>query len=59
LEIDATYENGVLNPDLPLPLNDRQRVKVTVHEEISRIRGSYGMMGWTGDPETPRKIAEG
>ncbi len=58
LEIDATYENGVLKPDLPLPLNDRQRVKVTVHEGTSRIRRSYGMMGWTGDPEILRKIAE-
>ena len=58
LEIDATYENGVLKPDLPLPLKDRQRVKVTVHEEMSRIRRSYGMMGWTGDPQILRKIAE-
>ena len=58
LEVDAIYENGVLKPDLPLPLKDHQRVKVTVREETSRIRRSYGMMGWTGDPEILRKIAE-
>jgi predicted DNA-binding antitoxin AbrB/MazE fold protein len=58
LEIDATYENGVLKPDAALPLQERQRVKVTVHEETSRIRRSYGLMGWTGDPEILRKIAE-
>jgi predicted DNA-binding antitoxin AbrB/MazE fold protein len=58
LEIEATYENGVLTPDRALPLQERQRVKVTVHEETSRIRRSYGMMGWTGDPEILRRIAE-
>jgi len=58
LEVNATYDNGVLKPDLPLPLKDRQRVKLTVYEETSRIRRSYGMMGWTGDPEILRKIAE-
>jgi predicted DNA-binding antitoxin AbrB/MazE fold protein len=58
LEIDATYENGVLKPDLPLPLKDRQRVKVTVREETSRVQRSYGMIGWTGDPEILRKIAD-
>jgi predicted DNA-binding antitoxin AbrB/MazE fold protein len=58
LEVQATYENGVLKPDEPLPLEERQRVKVTVHEETSRIRRSYGLIGWTGDPEILRKMAE-
>jgi predicted DNA-binding antitoxin AbrB/MazE fold protein len=58
LEIEAMYENGVLKPDVPLPLEERQRVKVTVHEATSRIRRSYGLMGWTGDPEVVRRIAE-
>jgi predicted DNA-binding antitoxin AbrB/MazE fold protein len=58
LEVGATYENGVLRPDHRLPLDERQRVKVTVHEETSRIERSYGLMGWTGDAEVLRKIAE-
>jgi predicted DNA-binding antitoxin AbrB/MazE fold protein len=58
LEVEATYENGVLKPDEPLPLKERQRVRVTVHAETSRIRRSYGLIGWTGDPEILRKIAE-
>jgi len=58
LEVQATYENGVLKPDEPLPLQERQRVKVTVHQEPSRIRRSYGLIGWTGDPEILRKLAE-
>jgi predicted DNA-binding antitoxin AbrB/MazE fold protein len=30
LEIEATYEDGVLKPDEPLPLKDHERVIVTV-----------------------------
>jgi predicted DNA-binding antitoxin AbrB/MazE fold protein len=59
LEIEATYENGVLRPDHSLPLTERQRVKVTVHGETSRINHSYGLVGWTGNPDVLRKIAEG
>ena len=58
LEVGATYENGVLRPDCRLPLDEHQRVKVTVHEETSHIQHSYGLMGWTGAPEVLRKIAE-
>jgi predicted DNA-binding antitoxin AbrB/MazE fold protein len=58
LEFGAVYENGILRPDHRLPLGEHQRVKVTVCEETSRIERSYGLMGWTGDPEVLRKIAE-
>jgi predicted DNA-binding antitoxin AbrB/MazE fold protein len=57
LDIEATYENGVLKLDQPLPLGDHQRVKVTVHEPLSRAKISYGLIGWTGDPEVVRKLA--
>ena len=58
LEIDATYENGVLRPDQRLPLAEHQRVKVTVRQETGRIQSSFGLLGWNGDPEVVRKIAE-
>lgn len=58
MEVEATYENGVLRPDHHLPLSEHQRVKVTVQEETSRSQRSYGLLGWTGDPEVVRKIAE-
>ena len=29
--VDATYENGVLKPDRPLPLAEHEKVQVTVH----------------------------
>jgi predicted DNA-binding antitoxin AbrB/MazE fold protein len=58
IEIEATYENGVLRPDNPLPLEERQRVKLTVQAHTSRFAQSYGLIGWTGEPEVLRKIAE-
>ena len=39
LEIDATYEDGVLKPDQPLPLAEHQRVKVTV-QSSRKLRNS-------------------
>jgi predicted DNA-binding antitoxin AbrB/MazE fold protein len=58
LEIGATYQDGVLRPDHRLPLAEHQRVTVTVHEEESRIERTYGLMGWSGEPEVLRRIAE-
>jgi predicted DNA-binding antitoxin AbrB/MazE fold protein len=57
LEIEATYENGVLKPDKPLPLGEHQRVKVTVHQQTSHVQDHAGLIGWTGDPKVLRKIA--
>jgi predicted DNA-binding antitoxin AbrB/MazE fold protein len=57
-QIEATYEGGVLKPDAPLPLKDHERVVVTVRPKTSRIRQSAGLLQWTGDRETLRKIAE-
>jgi predicted DNA-binding antitoxin AbrB/MazE fold protein len=58
LEVEVIYEDGVLKPGKPLPLHEGQRVKVTVHEATSRIRASYGLIGWTGAAEVLRRIAE-
>ena len=41
IEVDATYQNGVLRPDKPLPLPEQQRVRITVHDKPSQpSRGS-------------------
>jgi predicted DNA-binding antitoxin AbrB/MazE fold protein len=58
LEVEATYENGLLKPDNPLPLKDKERVKITVQQHGSVAELTYGLIGWTGDPEVLRKIAE-
>src|SRR5262245_46785598 len=49
--VEAIYENGTLKLDRALPLNDKQRVTVTVHAESDRIKKSYGMVPWNGSDE--------
>jgi predicted DNA-binding antitoxin AbrB/MazE fold protein len=51
LEVQATYENGVLKPDSPLPFDEHERVTVSVKPQTSRIRESAGLLKWTGDPK--------
>ena len=58
IEVAATYENGVLRLDQPLPLKENERVTVSVTTKVSRARRAAGMMKWTGDPEILRQIAE-
>jgi predicted DNA-binding antitoxin AbrB/MazE fold protein len=69
LTFEAVYENGVLKPMQALPLKEREKVRVTVLaaterprptvEEAERVvRRSHGLIGWTGDIETLRRIAE-
>ena len=38
LEVEATYENGVLKLDKPLPLGEHERVTVSVKPLASPIR---------------------
>jgi predicted DNA-binding antitoxin AbrB/MazE fold protein len=49
LEVEATYEGGVLKPDKPLPLGDRERVTVTVKPQGGRIRRSAGLIPWRSE----------
>lgn len=48
LEIEATYENGVLKLDQPLPLREHERVTIAVTSSVSRVRKTAGLIGWTG-----------
>jgi predicted DNA-binding antitoxin AbrB/MazE fold protein len=57
LEVDATYENGTLRLDRPLPLQENERVKVIVQQAETVSELTYGLIGWTGDPETVRRLA--
>jgi predicted DNA-binding antitoxin AbrB/MazE fold protein len=58
ITVEAVYENGVLKPDKPLPLQDHERVQVTVQVKQSVARDSAGMLRWRGDWETLRRLAE-
>jgi predicted DNA-binding antitoxin AbrB/MazE fold protein len=56
--IEATYENGVLKPHQPLPFKEREQVQVTVHTASNWVQETAGMIKWTGDHETLRRLAE-
>jgi predicted DNA-binding antitoxin AbrB/MazE fold protein len=67
LLIQAIYENGVLKPDRPLPLNEHQRVsdsielaapdQASIDAAVDRVRATAGMLGWTEDAETVERLA--
>jgi predicted DNA-binding antitoxin AbrB/MazE fold protein len=58
--IEAVYENGVFRPQqpLPLPLKEHQRVVLTVAAPSTWVQDTAGMINWTGDHETLRRLAE-
>jgi predicted DNA-binding antitoxin AbrB/MazE fold protein len=64
LTVEAVYENGVLKLERPLPLPEHERVQVTVHapvaapQALEAVRRGYGLLHWTGDAETLRRVAE-
>ena len=55
--VEATYENGVLKPERPLPLAEHEKVQITVHTAVGRVRATAGFLGWKGDAETVEHIA--
>ena len=55
--VEATYENGVLKPERPLPLGEHQKVRVIVESEASPIVEAYGVVGWKGDHATLERFA--
>ena len=55
---DAVYEDGVLKPLAPLPLNEHEKVRVTLEPKTSLAQQTAGMLPWTGDAETLRRLAE-
>jgi predicted DNA-binding antitoxin AbrB/MazE fold protein len=64
LTVDAVYENGVLKPAQPLPLKEHEKVRLSIHpsadvqKALDAVQRSYGLIPWTGDLETLRRIAE-
>lgn len=55
--VEAVYENGTFRLDGPLPLKESERVKITVQQKGGDAALTYGLIGWTGDPEVVRRIA--
>ncbi len=56
LIVEATYENGVLKPDKPLPFKEREKVQITVHSPVERVRATAASLPWNGDIETLDRV---
>lgn len=50
--VDAVYQDGVLKPVQPLPLEENESVRVTIHSQQGLAEQTAGMIGWKGDAET-------
>jgi predicted DNA-binding antitoxin AbrB/MazE fold protein len=61
ITVEATYEHGVLKPAEPLPLEENEKVRITIEKDsawrTSRVRATAGLLGWKGDAETIERIA--
>jgi predicted DNA-binding antitoxin AbrB/MazE fold protein len=64
ITVEAVYENGSLKLSQPLPLPEYEKVQVTVHvpvaahQALAAVQKGYGLLRWTGDAETLRRVAE-
>jgi predicted DNA-binding antitoxin AbrB/MazE fold protein len=55
LQVEATYENGVFKPSQALPLQEGQRVNLTIQPAGSAARRFCGSLRWTRDPDELRR----
>lgn len=56
LVIEAIYENGVLKPAQPLPLQEREHVRITIESPSNLIRATAGLIACT-DAKLIERIA--
>jgi predicted DNA-binding antitoxin AbrB/MazE fold protein len=57
LTVEAVYEDGVLKPAEPLPLQEHEKVLVTVLRVGRVAQQTYGLLGWKGDAATVERFA--
>jgi predicted DNA-binding antitoxin AbrB/MazE fold protein len=57
ITVEATYENGTLRLDGPLPFKENERVRVSVEAQPATISQAYGIIGWKGDHATLERFA--
>ncbi len=56
MTVDATYENGMLRLERPLPLKEHEKVRITVQPCRSLARQTAGIIGWSGDAESFSRV---
>ena len=57
LTVEAVYENGVLKPIQPLPLEEHQQVRITIQPKNNWVRETYGICGWQGSAAEAERFA--
>jgi predicted DNA-binding antitoxin AbrB/MazE fold protein len=59
ITVEATYENGTLKLEQPLPFKEHEKVRITVLPRTSWVEETYGICGWKGSAEgLDRLLAE-
>ena len=51
ITVEAIYENGVLKPAQSLPLQEHEKVQVTISSPSNWVQETAGMLGWKGTSE--------
>jgi predicted DNA-binding antitoxin AbrB/MazE fold protein len=51
LEIEAVYEHGTLKLPRELPLQEGEKVRITIHPTGGAVQRLYGLVPWDGDLE--------
>jgi predicted DNA-binding antitoxin AbrB/MazE fold protein len=58
ISVEAIYENGVLKPTAPVPLEEHEKVRLTIEPALTWAERTAGMLKWRGDPAILQRIAE-
>lgn len=54
ITVEAVYENGILKLEKAVPLQNQQKVRVTIQPRIAEQ--TAGMIGWKGNAETFERL---
>jgi predicted DNA-binding antitoxin AbrB/MazE fold protein len=57
ITVEAVYENGVLKLTEPLPLQEHEKVRVTIQPATNWVQETYGICGWKGSAEEAERFA--
>lgn len=57
ITVEAIYENGMFKPTQPLPLQEHERVQITIQPKRNWVQKTYGICGWKGSAEEAERFA--
>jgi predicted DNA-binding antitoxin AbrB/MazE fold protein len=58
ITVETVYENGLLKPVQPLPLQEHDRVQLTIQPKTNWVQETYGIIKWMGSLEELERFAE-